>query len=198
MKTRRSKANPSRSRLCVAHRLVQVSLVAALALLAYLALGLTGGWAATLEALRRLGTGQWSLLIGLSLLNYALRFFRWHRYLLSLGAHVPVRDDLLIYVAGFAFTVTPGKAGEALRSMYLRAFGIPWSPGLATLTAERILDLAAVGLLAGLALASFAAYVLPALALSAAVAAGLFLITHRQVVNRLLGLMPSSGRWRQL
>lgn len=191
-------ASPQRQRPAIAHRLVQVSFVAALALLAYLALGLAGGWSATIDALQRLGPGQWSLLIGLSLLNYGLRFFRWHHYLLSLGARLPVGHDLLIYVAGFAFTVTPGKAGEAMRSVYLRAFGIPWSPGLAALTAERILDLAAVGLLAGLALAGFADYILPALGLVAAVAAGLFAITHPRVVDHLLGLLPASGRWGQL
>ena len=180
------------------HRLVKVAAVAVLAMLAYLALSLVGGWSTTLEALRQLGPSQWAILLGLSLLNYGLRFARWHGYLTTLGAQVPILRSLLIYLAGFAFTVTPGKAGEAVRSVYLRADGVPWSPGLAALAAERILDLAAVALLAGLALASFTAYVVPALVLVACVAAGLFVVTHPRVSARVLALLPSVGRWESL
>ncbi|ESQ16119.1 MAG: flippase-like domain-containing protein [Thiohalocapsa sp. PB-PSB1] len=180
------------------HRLIQVVLVAVLAMFAYLALGLLLGWSTTVEALRRLGPGQWALLLALSLLNYSLRFVRWHGYLRALGAQVPLFRDFLIYIAGFAFTVTPGKAGEAVRSVYLRAAGVPWSPGLAALAAERILDLAAVALLTGFALIGFADYLLPALALVACVAAGLVVVVHPRVADRLLALLPSVGRWQHL
>ena len=60
----------------------------------------------------------------LRLLNYALPFLRWHGYLRALGARVGLGRDLLIYVAGFAFTVTPGKAGEVVRSVYLLPGGL--------------------------------------------------------------------------
>jgi glycosyltransferase 2 family protein len=186
----RSRARPSPE----ARRLVQVGVVVALAIVAYLALGFVGGWSTTLDALRSLGLGQWALLLGLSLLNYSLRFMRWHAYLRALGAPVPLFQNLLIYVAGFAFTVTPGKAGEAVRSVYLRAAGVPWSAGLAALAAERILDLAAVALLTGLALASLRVYLLPSLVLVACVVAGLFVVTHPRLADRLLTLLPSFGR----
>jgi len=110
-------------------RLRQVALVAALAVIAYLGLAVLSDAATIRDGLHRLGPGQWLALLGLSLLNYALRFLRWHGYLLALGARVGIGRDLLIYVAGFAFTVTPGKAGEAVRSLYLRSAGVPWSPG---------------------------------------------------------------------
>jgi glycosyltransferase 2 family protein len=192
--TPRSRAQPSPE----ARRLIQVGIVAVLAIVAYLGLGLVGGWSSTLDALRSLGPGQWAVLLGLSLLNYCLRFMRWHAYLRALGVRLPLFQDLLIYIAGFAFTVTPGKAGEAVRSVYLRAAGVSWSPGLAALAAERVLDLAAVALLTGLALANFGAYLLPALALVTCVVAGLFVITHPSLADRLLALLPSVGRWAHL
>ena len=107
------------------------------------------------DGLQRLGPGQWLALLGLSLFNYGLRFLRWHTYLRALGARVTLGRDLLIYVAGFAFTVTPGKAGEAVRSFYLRGVGVPWSPGLAALAVERVLDLTVILMLAALALRVF-------------------------------------------
>ena len=119
-----SAATPQPRPLYLERRLRQVALVAALAVIAYLGLAVFSDAAAMRDGLQRLGPGQWLALLGLSLLNYALRFLRWHGYLRALGARVGLGRDLLIYVAGFAFTVTPGKAGEAVRSVYLLPGGL--------------------------------------------------------------------------
>ena len=179
-------------------RLRQVALVAALAVIAYLGLAVLSDAATIRDGLHRLGPGQWLALLGLSLLNYALRFLRWHGYLLALGARVGIGRDLLIYVAGFAFTVTPGKAGEAVRSLYLRSAGVPWSPGLAALAVERVLDLAAVMILAALALRVFSDQGLPALLLFVVVAGGLLMVTRPGVARWLLAWLPDEGRWTRL
>jgi glycosyltransferase 2 family protein len=180
------------------HRLLPVVLVGLMAILAYLVLSLVVGWGTTLKAVLSLGPVKWAALLGLSLVNYGLRFARWHAYLRALGANVPVVQNLLIYVAGFAFTVTPGKAGEAVRSVYLRGSGVPWSSGLAALAAERVLDLAAVALLATLALASFADYVLAAVIVGVCIGALLFILVHHRVSEKLLALWPESERWPNL
>lgn len=175
-------------------RLRQAALVAAVAALGYLGLAAASDASAFFEGLQRLHAWQWLSLLGLSLVNYGLRFLRWHGYLLTLGARVPFRRDLGIYVAGFAFTVTPGKAGEAVRSIYLRGVGVPWSQGLAALMVERVLDLAAVMILAALAIQAFADYAAPALAAAVLVAGALFLVTRPRVLHRLPGLLPAHGR----
>jgi hypothetical protein len=61
--------------------------------------------------------------------------------------------------------VTPGKACEAARSVYLRTAGVPWSQGLAALAVKRVLDLTAMVILAALALRAFADQARPALVL---------------------------------
>ncbi len=179
-------------------RLRQVALVGALAVLVYLGLALLGDAPTFLDGLQRLGPTQWAVLLGLSLVNYGLRFIRWHLYLRALGAPVPPGRNLLIYLAGFAFTVTPGKAGEAVRSVYLRAAGVPWSPGLAALAVERVLDLAAVVILATLVLRVFADRILPAFAILVLVVGLLLLITRPSVARRLLAWLPDRGRWADL
>lgn len=59
---------------------------------------------------------QWSFLpfaLGATLVNYLLRFIRWHYYLSVIGVNnVPRRDSLSIFLSGFALTMTPGKLGE--------------------------------------------------------------------------------------
>jgi uncharacterized protein (TIRG00374 family) len=107
----------------------------------------------TRDALVELGWIGCILVLALSALNYALRFYRWRNYLAQLGRVLPTSLHFLYYLSGFAFTVSPGKAGEAFRSIHLREHGVTYSESIAALFAERLLDLVAMCLLA-----SFIAY----------------------------------------
>lgn len=131
---------------------------------------IAGDLTAVTGAAAQLGPAGWTLVLGLSLLNYGLRFVRWHRYLARLGEQVPVWRHTAYYFAGFAFTTTPGKAGEAVRSLYLKRHAVRYSHSLSALFVERLLDLMAVGLLA-----LAAAWAFPGARLPVAVAAGLAL-----------------------
>jgi uncharacterized membrane protein YbhN (UPF0104 family) len=51
----------------------------------------------------------------LSILNYVLRIVRWKWYLDRLGRSLTFGFAALTYVAGFAFTLSPGKVGEVAR-----------------------------------------------------------------------------------
>src|SRR5215471_10982714 len=58
-------------------------------------------------------------------------------------------DSLQVFLAGFALTVTPGKLGEAVKAVLLRAsHGIPMSKTAPIVIAERVTDLVALLLLA--------------------------------------------------
>jgi uncharacterized protein (TIRG00374 family) len=123
-------------------------LTAALGVLAYMAIALATDVAALTAALRKLGWLGVGLVLQLSLLNYGLRFLRWSLYVAQLGHRLSGLRHLLIYLAGFAFTVSPAKAGEAVRSIYLREQGVSYPESIAALFVERLLDLFAVALLA--------------------------------------------------
>ena len=64
--------------------------------------------------------------------------------------HLDVYKRQLYYLSGFAFTVSPAKAGEAVRSLYLRSYGVTYSQSIAALFVERLQDLLAMVLLASL------------------------------------------------
>ena len=95
----------------------------------------------------------WLIVLLLSLLNYGMRFLRWHAYLLKLGYFIPIAAHLLYYVSGFAFTTTPGKAGEAIRSAHLKHHGVNYASSIAALFAERFADLLTIVFLASLGFA---------------------------------------------
>jgi uncharacterized protein (TIRG00374 family) len=127
--------------------------------LLYLASVLLADGHAVLAALERVGSPTLTGIFLLSLLNYLLRFGRWHCYIAALGHRLPWRRHFFYYLAGFSLTVTPGKAGEAVRSVYLYPHGVPYNQSLAALLVERLLDVLAMSLLALLILLTRPDYV---------------------------------------
>lgn len=107
-----------------------------------------------LAAVSRIDRRVFAAVLGLSLLNYFLRFCRWRWYLARLGHVLSAPRQLLYYLAGFAFTTTPGKMGEVIRSVYLRPHGVGYPDSLAAFFVERLLDMVAV-LLLGLLVTRF-------------------------------------------
>jgi uncharacterized protein (TIRG00374 family) len=94
----------------------------------------------------------------LSLSNYALRVFRWHLYLKKLACTLPFWYSGLTYLAGFAFTLSPGKLGEIARGRYYQKFGVPLSSTTAVFFVERLIDLLAMLVLALLIFASLSSH----------------------------------------
>src|SRR5271155_1630062 len=97
----------------------KVEFLAVAALVGFLALvvalSLYAGLDAVLLHLRALDARLLLAMLGLSLVNYLLRAWRWQHFANGLGLRVPWRRNLLYFVAGFALTATPGKAGEGMR-----------------------------------------------------------------------------------
>lgn len=101
---------------------------------------------------------RWELLpaiIGLTLFNYGVRFLKWHWYLGVVGVkNLHWIDSLLIFIAGFSMTLTPGKAGEFLKAFLVKQrTDAPIATTSPIILAERLTDglaliiLAASGLL---------------------------------------------------
>ncbi len=100
---------------------------------------------------------QWWLLapvIGLTLLNYLLRFGKWHYYLSLLDARPSIADSGLVFLGGLSMAVTPGKLGELLKAVLLRQ-----RAGVApTLTASVVISERLTDFLALIVLAAFGVY----------------------------------------
>jgi uncharacterized protein (TIRG00374 family) len=81
--------------------------------------------------------------------NYALRYLRWEYYLGVLKIRIARADSVLVFLAGFALTVTPGKLGEAVKAFLLRqSHGVAVARTAPIVVAERVTDLVALLLLA--------------------------------------------------
>jgi len=77
----------------------------------------------------------------LCLLNYLLRGIRWRLWMAHYGRHFGWLEGLRLYLAGYAFTPTPGNIGEAARGLLLAREPLSTAQSLAIFGAERLADL---------------------------------------------------------
>lgn len=117
-------------------------------MLGYLLFTLWGGWDNVVYAVKEVGFEGILLGLTLALGGYTMRFLRWQIYLRTLNYQVPWMSSLRIYIAGFSLSPTPGKAGEALRGVFLKDFGVEYRKSIGALLAERYADMLAVILIA--------------------------------------------------
>lgn len=116
-------------------------------------------WADARNVGRALANFHWSIALAaltLASLNYVVRFLRWHYYLRVLGLAVPAGHSLLVFLAGFSLTVTPGKLGEVVKAILLReSHGIAAARTAPIVVAERFTDLMGLLLLACVGIFTF-------------------------------------------
>ncbi|MEC9375931.1 MAG: lysylphosphatidylglycerol synthase transmembrane domain-containing protein [Pseudomonadota bacterium] len=100
------------------------------------------------SSLEKIGFDGLAIILSLSLFNYLARFIRWDYYLRKLDYKVPLVGNLYAFLASFAFTATPGKVGEIVRSLYLDPLKVSYLHSLSALFVERFIDLIAMTLIA--------------------------------------------------
>ena len=146
------------------------------------------------ELSSKFGWSVWLLVLGLSLSNYLLRFVRWQLYINRFSDAVPTLTNLTYYLAGFAFTTTPGKAGEAVRSLYLKRHGVAYADSLAAFFTERFIDVITMVLLSLSAAVAFPDFRWPVILVAALFVGSLPLIRSMKMhhlLDRLRLQLPS-------
>ncbi len=122
-------------------------LVGLLALLVFVGIAAYGDFREVWRQLWNFPPGHLAAAFSLALLNYLLRFFRWAFYLRILGVAAPIPLSGLIFLAGLAMTITPGKVGELLKSYLLKEkAAVPVAASAPVVLMERVTDLISVAL----------------------------------------------------
>ena len=99
-------------------------------------------------ALGRLSVKQLALLMALSSCAFCLRTLRWQLYARAQRIRIPLLDNALIYISGYALGATPGRVGEVVRLLLLRrGFGLPYRRTAPLLIADRLNDVNTLALL---------------------------------------------------
>jgi len=156
--THNANENLSKTSLLSAKQRKTLVISLVLAASAYLIVIFMAGYEQISNAFVNFGLSNWSIVLFASFSSYLLRFLRWHLYIKKSNKVIPLARHFLYYLAGFALTTTPGKAGETIRSVLLRPHGIRYPFSLAAFFTERFLDVIVVALLASLAVFAFTEY----------------------------------------
>ena len=103
---------------------------------------------------------QWNLmpaLLGLTALNYLVRYVRWRKLVQIASGQTPgLWQDLLVFFGGTAMILTPARLGEWVKSYYARQlYGAPVARTAPILVVERIIDILVMLLLAATGLVLF-------------------------------------------
>jgi hypothetical protein len=180
------------------HTLFIVGLTAGLLWLFVRNIDWVEAWHATLRA------NPWLILaaVAVTIATYAMRAWRWQKLLDPIGrTHfgVAFRTTIIGFAASF---LLPGKVGEVLRPFLLaRREGLKATATFATIVVERLLDLATVLTLFGIAVVSAGVDVGPAvrtgglLAAAAALAVVVVLVVLAGHPERLGALAGKLTRW---
>lgn len=164
-----------------------------LGLVVIVGLALAADWAKVVDAVREFEWGWLPMILGLTSFNYLLRFFKWHYYLRQVGLHnISRADSLRVFLGGFSMTVTPGKIGEAFKSLWLKNLtGASVARTLPVVAAERLSDAMACALLASVGVLAYPQY-WPAFVAILAVMVGAIIVV--QIRSLSLWLLSVAGR----
>jgi glycosyltransferase 2 family protein len=136
--------------------------------------------------------GAFALALLLSLGNYGIRFVRWVLYLRHLDLAVPTAPSLAVFLSGFALSVTPGKVGELVKSYLLREIrGIPVATTAPIVVAERLGDLLALLVLAGIGVASYRVAIEALIAGAVLITIGLVVLAWPRLFRALVDLVTA-------
>lgn len=170
----------------------------ALAVAVYFVLTVVSGLGDLRAALNDL---RWSLLpaiFGLVTLSYVGRFTRWMYYLRLLKVHVPLGKNAAIFAAGLSMTISPGKLGEVLKSVFVRRVsGAPVARTAPVVVAERATDGTGMVLWGLLGALSFSFGLWTILAFSALTVFGIAVLRSKKLsllAERVLLRLPALNR----
>lgn len=172
-------------------RNLMIGMVLGMAVL--LGLGVYGEAPRVVAALQRFDWKLLPLILLLTLANYCLRWVKWQFYLgiLRIGPARPL-DSALVFFSGLGMTMTPGKAGEWLKSVLLKQlYGTPLSHSAPIVLAERLSDGLAMLLLAAVGAVAFR---LGLEVLALVLFLGATAVTVAQSRSLVLGLLAAAGQ----
>jgi uncharacterized protein (TIRG00374 family) len=112
-----------------------------LGLMIYAALGVYSDYSKAAGAVSAFNYAYLPFILMLAPMNYVLRYIKWSYYLRLLDVEINRSDNIRIFAAGLAMTVTPGKVGEFLKSYLIKEIkGVPMSVTSPLIVIERLTD----------------------------------------------------------
>lgn len=180
------------------------AIAVALCFLLYLGGTIWAGYEKIQNQLSNFAWWTFGVALVLTLVNYILRFVKWHYLTLRLGVKIDWRSNAWNFFAGLSMVISPGKAGELLKPYVLRKLtGTPMATTIPALITERLTDgiamliLAAVGLLALSTEQDASAHMNKIVFVATIIVCGLAVLANQKLsigIINLLAKLPAIGK----
>ncbi|WP_170031954.1 lysylphosphatidylglycerol synthase transmembrane domain-containing protein [Alteribacillus bidgolensis] len=127
-----------------------------LGLLTLIAFGLWTDFKVLQRIFTRFEWNYLPLIFSLTFLGYLLRFLKWEVFLRTIGIRISIKNSLMIFISGMSMAITPGKAGEFLKSFLLKSSEkVDIARTAPVVFSERLTDLLAMIILAAWGITRF-------------------------------------------
>lgn len=98
----------------------------------------------------------------LTLASYFLRLLKWHTFSKWSGFGIGLKDNTVIFFIGLMMSITPGKAGELIKSYYMqKKANVPYSSSIPVIIYDRLTDLLAMMALVGIGFLAYPFGIMP-------------------------------------
>lgn len=149
-------------------------------------------------SIKRLPASMLVLALALSAVNYGLRYVRWQMYLRQMAIPLSNLDGFVLFFAGLALSVTPGKAGELLKAEFIRnRTGTPLSRGIPLVMMERLTDFISLIFLCLVTIFHMREGVVPLVSAMCLISLALLALSSPSLIHKGLSILrklPRSGR----
>lgn len=120
----------------------------------YVAFAVFSDFEKVISSIREIDKQKLSIAISMLVATMGLRAVRWYFFLKRVTTQIPLKQSILYYLAGYAFILSPGRAGEMIRSPFIkRDYGISISKTAPIVLVERFYDMLAITAIIGIGLA---------------------------------------------
>jgi uncharacterized protein (TIRG00374 family) len=134
-----------------------------------------------------------------TLTSYAIRFGKWHVLVRVLGVKPTVKANLRVFLMGLSMSITPGKAGEWLKTYLLKVeTGARPSVTTAAVIVDRLTDLFAMAVLIGLGSTVLGIGMWTVAIIVVALMLALLMLRQKRLMLAIIGLLTQPEKLRRM
>ncbi|SFD86388.1 conserved hypothetical protein [Lentibacillus persicus] len=131
-------------------------------------------------------------------LSYLMRLWKWHAFSRWAAFPVDLKENASIFFIGLMMSITPGKAGELIKSYLLRRkSGVPFAKSAPVVVYDRLSDLLAMLALIGVGLLAYPAGVPSVIVVVAGVVVFFLMLGRQRLVARVIDWVTGPRRLRR-
>lgn len=138
------------------------------------------------------------LAFALTFCSYLFRLWKWHSFTKWSGFGLSLKDNTVIFFTGLMMSITPGKAGELIKSYFMQVKAdVPYSESVPIVIYDRITDMLAMLALVAIGLLVYPFGASSLVILIVLMGIGFFVLQRRSLMTGLIDVATKPQKLRR-